>query len=223
MKLTYANVVASICLFALVGGGVAVAATTLPKNSVTSRQIKPGSIQLSDLSAGARAQLAAATGAQGATGTPGATGPQGPAGVPGPAGATGASGPAGTVAWAEISNAGAVVNSSGGVSATHVGVGEYCVDTAPFTIANAVAVVTIDNTDAKSDPTSTIAVSEGARFNTCPSGDWDVFTSKKTVAPPPTRASPSSSADLDGRGEGEALRRCAPAGARAGSRGRCAD
>jgi hypothetical protein len=53
-KLTYANVVSTLCLFLLLGGGAALAATKLPKgsvgsaqlrrNAVTGAKIKPGAI-----------------------------------------------------------------------------------------------------------------------------------------------------------------------------------
>lgn len=43
-RLTYANVVSSICLFLLLGGGAAIAATTLSKNSVGRNQLKAGSV-----------------------------------------------------------------------------------------------------------------------------------------------------------------------------------
>ena len=42
-KLTYANVVSTLCLFLLLGGG-AYAATKLPKNSVGSKQLKNGAV-----------------------------------------------------------------------------------------------------------------------------------------------------------------------------------
>jgi hypothetical protein len=61
-KLTYANVVSTLCLFLLLGG-TAYATLSLPKNSVGPRQLKPnsvngskvkkGSIAASDLSSGA--------------------------------------------------------------------------------------------------------------------------------------------------------------------------
>ncbi|MGN6663913.1 MAG: hypothetical protein ACTHK6_06890 [Solirubrobacterales bacterium] len=74
-RLTYANVISTICLFLLLGGG-AYAATQLPKNSVGTKQVKNGSITLSKLNAAARKALK------------GAVGPQGPAGPPGAPGAT---------------------------------------------------------------------------------------------------------------------------------------
>ena len=46
--LSYANVVSTLCLFVLLGGG-AYAAIKLPKNSVTSKQVKNGSIKGIDL------------------------------------------------------------------------------------------------------------------------------------------------------------------------------
>jgi hypothetical protein len=83
-KLTYANVISTLCLFMLLGGG-AYAATQLPKNSVGSKQIKnnaitgqkikKGSIDTSKLTASAVATL------KGAQGERGAVGPQGPQGL----------------------------------------------------------------------------------------------------------------------------------------------
>lgn len=57
-RLTYANVVSTLCLFALLGG-VGYAAKTLPKNSVGSEQIKPQAVATSDLSPKAVAPRAA--------------------------------------------------------------------------------------------------------------------------------------------------------------------
>ncbi len=85
-RLTYANVMSSIAVFAVLGG-VAVAATQLPKNSVGTKQlkknavvsakVKDGSLLKNDFKAG---QLPAGAqgpkgdpGAQGAPGSPGAT------------------------------------------------------------------------------------------------------------------------------------------------------
>lgn len=73
-RLSYANVMASLAVF-LVMGGAAYAATALPKNSVGSKQLKNGAITPAKLSTSAKTALQ------------GATGPQGP---PGPAGAPGA-------------------------------------------------------------------------------------------------------------------------------------
>ena len=42
--LTYSNVVSTLCLFLVLGGGAALAATHLPKNSVGTRQLRRGSV-----------------------------------------------------------------------------------------------------------------------------------------------------------------------------------
>jgi hypothetical protein len=52
-KLTYANVVSSICLFLLLGGGAAVAAGQLGKNSVGSKQLKKGAVTAAKIKNGA--------------------------------------------------------------------------------------------------------------------------------------------------------------------------
>jgi hypothetical protein len=52
-KLTYANVVSTLCLFLLLAGGTAFAATHLAKNSVGSRQLKKNSVTASKIKNGA--------------------------------------------------------------------------------------------------------------------------------------------------------------------------
>jgi hypothetical protein len=79
-KLTYSNVVSTICLVLLLGGGTAYAATHLARNSVGSGQIKKGAVTPSKLSGGAKAALA---------GPMGPTGPQGPRGDKGDRGEKG--------------------------------------------------------------------------------------------------------------------------------------
>lgn len=79
-KLTYSNVLSTLCLFLLLGGGAAYAAIHLPKNSVGPAQIKKGAVTAAKLSAGARAAL---------TGPQGPVGPQGPKGDPGERGEKG--------------------------------------------------------------------------------------------------------------------------------------
>lgn len=83
-KLTYANVLSTMCLFLVLGGG-AYAATQLPKNSVGAKQLKNGSITLAKLSAATKNALKGATGPAGPAGP---AGPQGPKGDTGAAGAT---------------------------------------------------------------------------------------------------------------------------------------
>jgi hypothetical protein len=56
-KLSYANVVSTLCLALILGGGVAYAAAHLKKNSVGTKQLKNGAVTLTKISKGAgRAQ-----------------------------------------------------------------------------------------------------------------------------------------------------------------------
>jgi hypothetical protein len=103
-KLTYANVISTICLFLLLGGGAAVAAGRLANNSVGTAQIKNAavtgpklkraSIEATKLTALATSTLKGATGPKGAKGAAGA---KGATGAKGDRGATGSQGPAGPV------------------------------------------------------------------------------------------------------------------------------
>lgn len=86
-KLTYANVISTLCLFMLLGGG-AYAASQLPKNSVGAKQIKNGAItgkeiKKKSIDAGKLTPAAVATlkGAKGDAGPVGPLGPQGPGGT----------------------------------------------------------------------------------------------------------------------------------------------
>jgi hypothetical protein len=96
-KLTYANVVSTVCLFLLLAGGTAFAAAEiLPKGSVgtkqlkngavTGKKVKPGSLTASDF---APKQLP--EGARGPAGAKGATGAAGEKGAEGPRGASSSS------------------------------------------------------------------------------------------------------------------------------------
>ena len=84
-------VVAVVALVVAMSGG-AVAAVV-----ITSKNIKNGSIQLTDISSKARKSLRGKTGK---------TGPSGPAGLRGPAGPTGPTGPAGTAGTAGTAGSG---------------------------------------------------------------------------------------------------------------------
>src|ERR1700761_6713366 len=81
----YADVVSTIFLVLLLGGGTAYAATRfLPANSVGSAQLKKGAVTPAKLSPAAKAAMT------------GATGPQGPKGEPGPRGEVGLRGESGS-------------------------------------------------------------------------------------------------------------------------------
>jgi Collagen triple helix repeat (20 copies) len=82
LRLTYANVMATIAVFVALGGGAAYAATRLPGNSVGTKQLQKEAVTPGKLSATAKSALST-PGAQGPSGPVGATGPQGPAGVQG--------------------------------------------------------------------------------------------------------------------------------------------
>lgn len=89
-KLTYSNVVSSLCLVLVLGGGTAYAATELlPKGSVGTKQIQKGAVTPAKLSKKAKATLTSPQGPQGIPGAVGPVGPRGPQGADGPEGAPG--------------------------------------------------------------------------------------------------------------------------------------
>ncbi|HYJ21281.1 MAG TPA: collagen-like protein [Solirubrobacterales bacterium] len=139
-KLTYANVISTLCLFLVLGGGAAVAATQLTKNSVGTKQIRNGAItgpkikrasieatKLTPLAISTLDGQKGAKGAKGATGARGATGAKGDRGATGPQGAQGVPGNPG--AFATV-----LVNPSVGFQGSHPGftaveraaTGAYC-------------------------------------------------------------------------------------------------
>jgi len=96
-QLTYANVMSSVAVFVVLGGG-AYAATTLPKNSVGSKQIKAKAVASSKIASNAVTSAKVKDGSllakdfkAGQLGV-GAAGQAGPAGPAGAAGAVGAKG-----------------------------------------------------------------------------------------------------------------------------------
>jgi hypothetical protein len=100
-KLTYSNVVATLCLVLFIGGGTTYAASAmLPKDSVGTKQIKKEAVTPTKLSKAARAVLAGPVGpagpagARGATGDAGQQGPKGDKGEKGDRGEKGEPGPA---------------------------------------------------------------------------------------------------------------------------------
>jgi hypothetical protein len=92
-----AIVIAVIALIAAMSGtavadGVHAVAAKLKKGSVTTREIKDGSVRLADINKKDRVSLKGAKGDTGATGATGAAGAKGDAGAPGAPGAPGAKG-----------------------------------------------------------------------------------------------------------------------------------
>lgn len=90
LKLTYANVIATLALFVALGGS-AYAATQLPKNSVSTKSIKKGAVTLAKIDPTAQAALKGQKGdpgAPGKNGTDGTKGAEGKEGKEGKAAAT---------------------------------------------------------------------------------------------------------------------------------------
>ena len=141
----YGNVVATLALFLALGGG-AYAAIKLPKNSVTSVQVKNGSLTAKDFKKG---QLKGKTGPAGAAGATGPQGERGPAGPQGPPGLTGEKGDKGTPgadgsakAYAYVSSLGQVAPGSKGITSANITAkvfGEYCITGLDFTPRVAIA------------------------------------------------------------------------------------
>jgi hypothetical protein len=88
-KLTYADVISTICLVLVLGGGTAYAATQLAKGSVGTKQLKNGAVTAAKVKTGSLLAKNFKAG-QIPVGPTGATGPIGPKGDPGPTGPAGA-------------------------------------------------------------------------------------------------------------------------------------
>src|SRR5437868_2699062 len=120
LRLTPATVIACIALAISLGGTSYAAVAVLPRNSVTTVQVKDFSLLSRDFK---RGQIPA--GRQGPAGPQGAAGPTGPAGLPGPIGPPG---PAGTTntKWALVRSDGGIAAQSGGITlAAKPGTGTY--------------------------------------------------------------------------------------------------
>jgi hypothetical protein len=106
-------VLAAIALF-LALGGVSYAAAKLPRNSVTTAQVKDHSLLAKDF---ARGQIPR-----------GPVGPAGPAGPTGPAGPAGPAGSAAASKWVLVNPNGSIAAQSGGISITTHTTGDYIVN-----------------------------------------------------------------------------------------------
>src|SRR3954469_23386840 len=109
-------VIACFALLVVLGGTSYAAVQALPRNSVTSVQVRDHSLLARDFKAG---QIP-----RGPAGPAGPAGPQGPAGPPGPAGPAGSSGAG--ARWALVRPDGGIAAQSGGITlAAHPAGGEY--------------------------------------------------------------------------------------------------
>jgi hypothetical protein len=154
-----ALVVACIAL-AVALAGTGYAAIRLPKNSVTTVQVKDFSLLSRDFK---RGQL-----------------PAGPAGPQGPAGPAGAS-----ARWALVSASGAVIQSSGGVTARHVGDGYYVLDFGS-SIAGKLILASSARTSDDRDPRGTVWAGEcttAAQGDNCSTGNDPRFVAVYTDDP----------------------------------------
>jgi hypothetical protein len=129
--LNYANVMSTLAVFVVLGGG-AYAATKLPKNSVGTAQIKNGAVTKKKLAKGV-----AVRGAQGPKGAAGTAGLQGPKGDKGDKGDTGpATGAAGGALTGSYPNP--------GIAAGAIGTEEL--ERAPFSFSHQVQTTGISDT-----------------------------------------------------------------------------
>lgn len=172
-KLTYANVMVTVLAF-IVLGGAAYAASSLPKNSVGSRQIKEGGVKNSDIANNAVTSPKVADGSLLSSDFAAGQLPAGPKGATGATGATGDTGAPGSArAFAAINAAGAVVagHSSNITSAnvTRPATGVYCFDLTGIGItgANSAATASPDYNDAATVGGDTAQVNLGNNFGGC--------------------------------------------------------
>jgi hypothetical protein len=161
-RLSYANVTATLALFLALGGTSY--ALTLPRNSVGSKQIRSRAVGTSELHAGAVRSSAVrdrslqlrdlSLGAR--TSLRGATGPQGAAGPAGPAGPT---------YRAAVNSAGVPIRGNGELNTR--GINEYIVEfDRPATECVATATLTLDEgaTNLQPQPGYVTVSREGARW-----------------------------------------------------------
>jgi hypothetical protein len=92
-KLTYSNVISTLCLALFLGGGTAYAASQVGKETVGAKQLKKEAVTPAKLSTASKATLTGPVGPTGARGAAGAQGPKGDAGLKGDRGETGPRGP----------------------------------------------------------------------------------------------------------------------------------
>jgi hypothetical protein len=133
-QLTYSNVISTLCLTLILGGGTAYAASELGKESVDTKQLAKEAVTPAKLSKAAKATLSGPAGPTGPKGSAGAAGPaglqgsqgvQGSKGDKGDKGDPGAPGAPGTkILWAVVRGTGAFARENGHVVTTGTAGGE---------------------------------------------------------------------------------------------------
>ena len=128
-RLTYSNVISTIALFLVLAGGTAFAAkeALLPKNSVGTKQLKPGAVTPAKLDPASMAALTGPAGPKGSTGDTGPMGERGPQGPEGPEGPEGLPGTTGNKPF--------VIDASGNVPNVRTGGGITLTGTTSWTAA----------------------------------------------------------------------------------------
>jgi hypothetical protein len=117
LRISPGLVLAAIALAVALSGTGYAAVNALPRNSVTSVQVKDHSLLAKDFKLG---QIP-----RGPAGAPGPAGPAGPAGAPGPAGPAGGGS---AVKWALVNPNGSIAAQSGGISVTNHATGQTILD-----------------------------------------------------------------------------------------------
>jgi hypothetical protein len=197
-RMTYANVISTLCLFILLGGS-AYAATQLPKNSVGARQIKNGAIAGPKIKRGSieaikLTALAQSTlrGAKGLRGPKGATGAKGTTGAKGDRGAAGAAGSSGAYATVVSEEPPVFQGTHPGFDAVErAAPGVYCLTpSAGTSIAHPIA--SSDWFDSMGSG-SFVEPLSGSGTNECANGKLEVHTYHLEEAPEPVVAVASDS------------------------------
>src|SRR5215216_439651 len=167
-------VIACFALLLALGGTGYAASQALPRNSVTSVQVKDRSLLAKDFKAGQIPR-----------------GPAGPAGAPGPAGPAGPAGGSAATRWALVRADGGIAAQSGGITlAAHPSAGTYVLNFASPTTGHAIlgsGAYAGDNAEQRGETTAG-PCGGGAEGMTCPTGfdtTSHVFVQTRTSAGTP--------------------------------------
>jgi Collagen triple helix repeat (20 copies) len=187
-RFTSAHAIALLALFVALGG-VSYAATSLPANSVGSKQLRSAAVTPSKVNRNTIALF------RGQRGAPGSAGPQGPKGDPGAPGAQGAQGiqgvpgvqgvPGTARAYGRVSASGTITRSKNVTSVTRPRTGTYCIALADI---DALQTGLIATPDFDNDSTffgsigSQAIVEWKAGASDCPSGQLEVLTGIRSVS-----------------------------------------